>query len=58
VCPGLAAGARGVKKNRNAVGPSEGNTNGVRETIATAARIAIVTKPFRNMNRAQMGRSE
>jgi hypothetical protein len=58
VCRGLAAGARGVKKKRNAVGPSEGNTNGVPDAIATAARTAIVTKPFRNMNRAQIGRSE
>src|SRR6185436_20142554 len=38
VCRGLAAGARGVKKKRNAVGPNDGKTNGVRETIATAAR--------------------
>jgi hypothetical protein len=58
VLRGLAAGARGVKKNRKAVGPSEGNTNGVRDTIATAASSAMVTKPFRNMNSAQMGRSE
>ena len=35
---GEAAGARGVKKKRNAVGPSEGNTNGVRDTIATAGQ--------------------
>ena len=58
VCRGLAAGARGVKKKRNAVGPSDGKTNGVRDTIATAARSAIVMKPFRNMNKAQIGRSE
>jgi hypothetical protein len=54
----VTQGARGVKKNRKAVGPSDGKTNGVREIIATAARSAIVTKPLRNMNSAQIGRSE
>jgi hypothetical protein len=46
-----------VKKNRNAVGPSDGNTNGVREIIATAASSAIVANPFRNMKSAQTRRS-
>ena len=58
VCRGVAAGARGVKKKRKAVGPSEGKTNGVRDTIATPARSAMVTKPLRNMKSAQIGRSE
>ena len=39
-----------------AVGPSEGKTKGVWETIATPARIAIVTKPLTNMNSAQIDR--
>jgi hypothetical protein len=54
----VAAGERGVKKNRNAVGPREGNTNGLCTSIATAARMAIVTNPFRNVNAAQTRRSE
>src|SRR5262245_43400697 len=58
VCLGDEAGERGEKKNRNAVGPSDGKMNGVWEIIATAANNAIVMKPFRNMKSAQMGRSE
>jgi hypothetical protein len=46
-----------VKKKRNAVGPSDGKTNGVRVAMATAARSAIVAKPFRNMKSAHTWRS-
>jgi hypothetical protein len=47
-----------VKNKRNAVGPSEGKTNGVRDIIATPAKRAMVTKPLINMKSAQIGRSE
>jgi len=47
-----------VKKKRNAVGPKDGKTKGVREIIATTASKAIVMKPLINMKRAQTGRSE
>jgi hypothetical protein len=57
VCRGVAAGTRGVKKNRKAVGPSDGKTKGVWEIIATPASRVMVMKPLRNMKSAQMGRS-
>src|SRR5207244_12706583 len=52
VLRGLAAGTAGVKKSRKAVGPSEGKTKGVWETIATPARIAMLRNPLINTNRA------
>src|SRR5512142_3150595 len=54
---GVALGAEGLKKKRNAVGPSEGNTNGVRESAATAPSSPMVTNPFTSMNAAQTTRS-
>jgi hypothetical protein len=57
VLRGLAVGVVGEKKKRNAVGPSDGKTNGVRVNMATPARIAMVRKPLMNMNAAQTGRS-
>src|SRR5215471_10336731 len=52
VLRGLAVGCVGEKKNRNAVGPSDGKMNGVRVTIASRARLPIVTKPFMNIKAA------
>lgn len=45
-----------VGKNKIAVGPREGNTNGVCETIATAANIAIDKKPMVRTNTAHTKR--
>jgi hypothetical protein len=47
-----------MEKNRIAVGPREGNTNGVCETITTADKIAIDTKPMRKTKTAQTHRAE
>src|SRR5215471_13664969 len=52
VLRGLAVGCVGEKKNRNAVGPSDGNMKGVRVNIASRARLPIVTKPFMNIKAA------
>src|SRR5262245_23164809 len=57
VLRGLAGGESGVKKNRKAVGPSEGKMKGVRDTIATPARSAMVSAPLMNMNTAHIRRS-
>src|SRR5215471_11015095 len=57
VCRGDAVGDVGVKNSRNAVGPSDGKTNGVRESIATSAMSPIEVKPLMNMNNAHTGRS-
>jgi hypothetical protein len=54
----VAAGDLGEKKNKKAVGPRDGNTNGVRETIATPARMAIVTKLFVKVKAAHISRSD
>jgi hypothetical protein len=54
---GLAAGRRGVAKRRKAVGPREGKTKGVFDTIATPPRIAIVMKPLIKTKSARTGLS-
>ena len=36
--------------SRNAVGPSEGNSDGVSVVMATAARIPIVSNPLKKAN--------
>src|SRR5579885_1938949 len=43
---GLAVFPSGVKNRRYAVGPSEGNTNGLRLTSASSASTPMVIKPF------------
>src|SRR5262249_7654041 len=53
---GLAVGASGVKYSMNAVGPTEGNTKGVRETSAKPARTATDRKPLTNTKDAQTRR--
>src|SRR5579872_5855797 len=57
-CRGVAAGERGTKKNRNAVGPNDGNTNGARTIIANPARMVMVRKLFTKVNAAQINRSD
>src|SRR5689334_17315851 len=54
---GDALGARGSKKKRNAVGPSEGKTKGVPVASATSESRPMVTKPFTNMKTAHTFRS-
>ena len=54
---GEEVGEVGEKKNRKAIGPSEGNTNGLLVSQASTARIEIVTKPFTNTKSAHIGRS-
>ncbi len=49
---GAALLSRGVKRRANAVGPSEGKTNGVRVTIASSDRMPIDANPATNRNAA------
>ncbi len=45
---GQADGASGEANKRKAVGPSDGNTSGTRQIMASAASSAIVANPFMN----------
>src|SRR6476646_286198 len=58
VLRGLEASARGEKKKRYAVGPSDGKTNGLPVITASRASSPIVTKPLMNTYAARTRRGE
>jgi len=51
---GHADGASGEANNRNAVGPSDGNTSGTRQIMANPASSAIVAKLLMNTTETRL----